>query len=165
MPGTTKPATPMTSFTFTDMARMPFTMAGVKPAPAALGASLFSVIGSFSATAATSPRSTTSATFSNLPAIGLLLGHPTSLTSSLVKLTPSSSGLAATTTCVAATGTSTGFCRMIAMYTPILARGCHCGFYGLWGIPLAAPGVIPMLWEIDPSTSGAGHGFVCGADD
>src|SRR5437870_2782495 len=37
--------------------------------------------------------------------------------------------------------------------TPIPARGCHCGFYGLWGIPIAAPGVIPMLWEIDPSTS------------
>jgi hypothetical protein len=46
--------------------------------------------------------------------------------------------------------------------TPIPARECHCGFYGLWGIPIAAPGVIPMLWEIDPSTSGAGHGFIFG---
>jgi hypothetical protein len=44
----------------------------------------------------------------------------------------------------------------------IPSRDCHCGFYGLWTIPLASAGSIPMLWEIDPSTSGASHGFVLG---
>ena len=40
VPGTTKPATPITSLTLTEMARMPAVMVGGRPAPASSGASL-----------------------------------------------------------------------------------------------------------------------------
>ena len=43
MPGTTKPATPITSLTFTDIARMPGGIDGGSPAPASSGASFVSV--------------------------------------------------------------------------------------------------------------------------
>ena len=49
VPGTTKPATPITSLTLTEMARMPCGIVGGRPAPASSGAS-------FAASAARSPR-------------------------------------------------------------------------------------------------------------
>ena len=67
VPGTTKPATPITSSTFTDMARMPGGIDGGKPAPDPSGASLVSVNGSFSPTAATRPRSRIGLTSENAP--------------------------------------------------------------------------------------------------
>lgn len=45
---------------------------------------------------------------------------------------------------------------------PAPYRECHCGFYGLWRIPIADKESVPMVWEIDLSTSGAGHGFIFG---
>ena len=62
MPGTTKPATPITSFTFTEIARMPAVMVGGRPAPASIGASFADVIGSFSTIGAMRPRFVTSST-------------------------------------------------------------------------------------------------------
>ena len=50
VPGTTNPATPMTSLTLTEIARMPAVMVGGSPAPASRGASFVSVSGSFSTT-------------------------------------------------------------------------------------------------------------------
>ena len=45
-PGTAKPATPTTSSTFTEMARMPSVIIGGRPAPAPARASLAAVSGS-----------------------------------------------------------------------------------------------------------------------
>ena len=59
VPGTTKPATPMTSLTLTEIARMPGGIVGGSPTPASLDATLLPVSGSFSAMAAMTPRSTT----------------------------------------------------------------------------------------------------------
>ena len=50
VPGTMKPATPMTSLTCTESARMPGGIDGGRPAPASIGASLVSVSGSFACT-------------------------------------------------------------------------------------------------------------------
>ena len=55
MPGTTNPATPITSFTFTEMARMPGAIVGGRPAPASGGATFADVSGSFSTTEAIRP--------------------------------------------------------------------------------------------------------------
>ena len=62
VPGTTNPATPITSFTFTEMARMPAAIVGGRPAPASSTASFVDVSGSFSTTGAIRPRFTTSST-------------------------------------------------------------------------------------------------------
>ncbi len=62
VPGTTKPATPITSLTLTEIARMPVAIVGARPAPASIGASFVAVSGSFSTTAAIRPRFTTSST-------------------------------------------------------------------------------------------------------
>src|SRR6266545_3769812 len=50
VPGTTKPATPMTSLTLTETARMPSVIDGGNPAPASSGASFDSVSGSLATT-------------------------------------------------------------------------------------------------------------------
>ena len=57
VPGSRKPATPMTSFTFTDIARMPRGIAGARPDPP-VDESLLTVMGSFSSTAVRRPRLT-----------------------------------------------------------------------------------------------------------
>ncbi len=80
VPGTTNPATPTTSFTLTEMARMPGGIDGGRPAPASSGASLVSVSGSFSPTVVINPRFTTSSTLVKAPGTGLPAGHCTTLT-------------------------------------------------------------------------------------
>src|SRR4030095_16755503 len=88
VPGTTNPATPITSSTLTDMARMPVGIVGGSPAPASTGASLLSVSGSFSRTVTTRPRFTTASVLDNAPGTGLLDGHATSFTSLSVRRAP-----------------------------------------------------------------------------
>jgi hypothetical protein len=42
-------------------------------------------------------------------------------------------------------------------------RDCHCGFYGLWGLPSAIVfGRVAMLWDLEASTSGTNHALVLG---
>src|SRR6185436_1890621 len=79
VPGTTNPATPTTSFTRTEMARMPSGMTGGSPAPASSEATLVIVIGSFSAIGVITPRLTSSLGSLNEPATGLRDGHGTTL--------------------------------------------------------------------------------------
>ena len=98
VPGTTKPATPITSFTFTEMARMPAVIVGGSPPPASLAATFVAVIGSFSATGVMTPRSTSSSTVLKPPATGLLAGQATSFTSLALSKVPTASGLFATAT-------------------------------------------------------------------
>jgi len=97
VPGTTNPATPITSLTFTGMARMPGVIVGDSPDPASFGASLFSLNGSFSTTLAIRPRFTTSSIFENPPCKGVCSGQSTSLTESRVSSVPSGICAAATT--------------------------------------------------------------------
>ena len=92
VPGTTKPATPITSLTLTDIARMPIGMDGGRPAPASAVASLALVRGSFSRTVAIRPRLTTASMFVNAPGTVLAEGDSTSLTSSVVNLVPRLAG-------------------------------------------------------------------------
>jgi len=98
VPGTTKPATPMTSFTFTEMARIPAVMVGGRPAPAAASATLDEVSGSFSTTDAMRPRFTTSSTVVYPPETGLPAGHATRRTSLGVSIVPTGRAFEATAT-------------------------------------------------------------------
>ena len=93
LPGTTKPATPTTSFTLTERARIPGGMVGGSPAPAPAFASLASVSGSFSARDCTRPRLVTCSMLVNEPGMGLAEGHATSFTSSAVRRSPTGRGL------------------------------------------------------------------------
>src|SRR5262245_59205380 len=111
----------MTSSTFTDMARIPGGIEGGRPAPDPIGASLVSVSGSFSATAATRPRSTIGLTSENVPGTGFLAGQATSLTSFSVIRDPVGRLRAATATNVCATSTSRTGTLLTAAYTPRLA--------------------------------------------
>src|SRR5215218_1219123 len=97
VPGTTKPATPITSLTLTDRARIPGGIVGGKPAPAPAGASLDSVNGSFSDTDWTRPRLATCSRVAKEPGMGLAAGHGTTLTSSGFRRLPIGSGFEATT--------------------------------------------------------------------
>ena len=121
VPGTVKPATAITSSTFTEMARMPTGIVGGRPAPAPRGASLLSVIGSFSATGLRRPRPTASSTFANPPATGLLVGQAMRRTSPGPTSAPTGRALAATTTCWVAISTSFTGMRWTARYTAKLA--------------------------------------------
>ncbi len=98
VPGTTNPATPMTSLTRTDIARMPRGIAGGRPAPASIEASLFAVMGSFSSTAVSSPRWTTLVMSPTAPVMGLPAGQDTTFTSAAVSSVPMAIERAATTT-------------------------------------------------------------------
>src|SRR5688572_19119706 len=118
VPGTTNPATPTTSSTRTDMARIPGGMVGGRPAPDDRGASLLSVMGSFSTTPATRPRRTTSSNLVNEPGTGLLVGQATSLRSLSWICVPVGSVPTATTIFVLATSTSRTGMRLTARYTP-----------------------------------------------
>src|SRR5262245_6470154 len=100
---------------------MPGGIDGGKPAPDSIGASLVSVSGSFSATAATRPRSTIGLTSANAPGTGFLAGQATSLTSCSVILDPVGRLRAATATKVCATSTSRTGMLLTAAYTPRLA--------------------------------------------
>ena len=84
VPGTTKPATPITSLTLTETARMPSVIDGGRPAPASSGASLVSVSGSLAATESIRPRLRTLSMVVKPLVTGLLAGQATSLTWSLV---------------------------------------------------------------------------------
>src|SRR5262249_37761137 len=106
VPGTVKPATPMTSLTRTAIARMPGGLVGGSPAPDSGGASLFSVIGSFSTIDAVTPRPTTSSSLEKPPGTGESAGQPTSLTCSLLSIVPTGTDSLATTMYLAAMGTS-----------------------------------------------------------
>ena len=63
MPGTTKPATPTTSFTRTGTARIPGGIIAASPPPAPFGASRVSMIGSLAKIGIVTPRPTTSCVF------------------------------------------------------------------------------------------------------
>ncbi len=117
VPGTTNPATPITSLTFTDIARMPAGMVGGRPPPDAFGASLPSVIGSFSPIVTMAPRSTTASTEVKEPGTGLLDGHPTSFTLSADNSEPTGIGAAATAILTCATSTCRTGIRWTARYT------------------------------------------------
>ena len=80
VPGTTNPATPTTSLTFTEMARIPGGIEGGSPAPASSAASFALVNGSFSSTALITPRLITSSIVENEPVTGAVAGHCTSFT-------------------------------------------------------------------------------------
>ena len=111
VPGTVKPATPMTSLTFTDMARMPGVIVAARPPPAFFGASLFSVIGSFSTSPDVTPRPITSSADPNPPVTGWSAGHGTARTISLVSSMPTGMLWPATTWKRSAIGTCfTGIC-------------------------------------------------------
>ena len=80
-----------------ETARIPGGIDGGRPAPDSRGASLLSVSGSFSSTAAIKPRLSTSFVVENAPATGLLDGQATSFTSLSVTREPFGRLLAATT--------------------------------------------------------------------
>ena len=82
----------MTSFTLTDIARMPGGIADDSPAPPLRAASLLSTTGSFSTTDESRPRFTTSSTLENPPATMLLAGHGTTFRSAAASRTPVGSG-------------------------------------------------------------------------
>src|SRR5262249_9176238 len=67
VPGRTYPATPMTSFTRTDTARIPAGMAGGRPEPASFDASLAASTGSFLTRETINPRPMTSCGCENVP--------------------------------------------------------------------------------------------------
>ena len=97
VPGTTKPATPITSLTFSEIARIPGGMVGGRPAPAPSFATLESVSGSFSATESMRPRLTTWSTRVYAPGIMLAAGQGMTLTSLGPIIVPTGSACAATT--------------------------------------------------------------------
>src|SRR5262249_28740180 len=80
VPGTTNPATPITSLTFSDTARIPSGIDGGRPAPDSSGASLYSVSGSFATTGVIRPRLSTLSIVVKPFSTGLLAGQGTSFT-------------------------------------------------------------------------------------
>ena len=74
-PGPMKPATPTTSSTFTEIARMPAVIIDGRPATDPAAASLAVVMGSFSTTDASSPQSTAASIELTAPLTGLPAGQ------------------------------------------------------------------------------------------
>ena len=97
VPGVTNPATPTTSSTRTETARIPSGITAGRPAPASFGASLAARIGSFSTTAVIKAWSTQSSTRLNDPANAVPAGQAISRKSSARRRDPSDRGAAATT--------------------------------------------------------------------
>src|SRR5450631_2614365 len=120
VPGVTNPATPTTSFTATESARIPCGITAGNPAPDSLGASLLSRISSLAATSAINARLAQSSIRVNIPATGSPAGQ--GIRRRLLASTgvPRASGLAATTMCPVAAGLTLAFwnCR----YTTVLSR-------------------------------------------
>ena len=114
VPGSMNPATPMTSFTFTDMARIPGGIAGGSPAPAFGPRELALNQGLILDHARKRPRLTTASTFEKPPATILLDGQGASRTSRAVTRTPVGNDRAATTTNCWATSTSRTGMRLMA---------------------------------------------------
>src|SRR5580698_2321100 len=99
VPGITKPATPTTSFTATESARIPSGIVAGKPAPDCISASLLSSIGSFSANGVITARFAQSAIRVNIPATGSPDGQGISRRLLASTRVPTCNGCAATTIC------------------------------------------------------------------
>src|ERR1019366_8423540 len=106
VPGTTKPATPTTSFTRTATARIPGGIIVAIPSPAPLGARRDAIIGSLAKMAVMTPRPRQSLTWVVAPT-GTDPGQSDTLTSSSFNTVPTSRSLVARATC-AITGTAVG---------------------------------------------------------
>src|SRR5271170_858222 len=104
VPGITNPATPTTSFTATESARIPSGIVAGSPAPDCVEASLLSRIGSFSATGVISARFAQSSIRVNIPETGSLDGHGISRRLLESTRVPNCSGCDATTMCCMLTG-------------------------------------------------------------
>ena len=98
MPGSTKPATPTTSLTRTETARMPIGIWATGPTPAPRAANRPSRIGSSKRILLITGRSITSSGLLKAPLGKAPAGTFVTLISSGLTVTPMGSGLAATTT-------------------------------------------------------------------
>src|ERR1035437_8241147 len=101
MPGTTKPATPTTSLTFTATARIPGGIIAAMPPPAPLGARRDAMIGSLAKMAVMTPRPMMSLIWLVAPT-GMDPGQSATLTSSSFNTVPTSRSLVASATCASA---------------------------------------------------------------
>src|SRR5579884_236400 len=120
VPGWTNPATPITSLTATETARMPSGITAGRPAPASRGASFDSSTGSFAYSGVITARPSTSSIRVNIPGSGWSPGQGISFTLRASSRAPRGSACAATTICSGATWRTTGRCRS-CRYTRVLA--------------------------------------------